>query len=117
MEKLAESCSAAERRADEATREVISRLKCEYMQNKIGKEYDGLITGVTAFGLFVELENLFVSGLIHISSLDDDYYNYDKTGQRLIGEHSGKVYRLSDKVRIRVVQVNVEEQKIDFELV
>lgn len=117
MEKLAESCSAAERRADEATREVISRLKCEYMQNKIGEEYDGLITGVTAFGLFVELENLFVSGLVHVSSLDDDYYHYDKTGQRLTGEHSGKVYRLSDKVRITIVRVNVEDQKIDFELV
>ncbi len=117
MEKLADSCSAAERRADEATREVISRLKCEYMKNKIGEEYDGLITGVTTFGLFVELENLFVSGLIHISSLNDDHYNYDKTGQRLTGEHSGKVYRLSDKVRITVVRVNVEDQKIDFELV
>ena len=117
MEKLGESCSAAERRADEATRDVISELKCEYMKDKIGEEYEGLITGVTAFGLFVELENLFVSGLIHVSSLDDDYYQYDKTGQRLSGERGGKVYRLSDKVRIKVVRVNVEDKKIDFELV
>jgi len=117
MEKLAESCSAAERRADEATREVISWLKCEYMQDKIGDEYEGLITGVTNFGLFVELDNIFVSGLIHVSSLSDDYYHYDQTGQRLSGEHNGKVYRLSDKVRVTVVRVNVEDKKIDFELV
>ena len=117
MELLAEQCSMAERRADEATRDAISWLKCEYMQDKIGLEFEGLITGVTAFGIFVELEDIYVDGLVHVSSLKDDYYHFDPIGHRLSGERSGTVYRLSDRVRVKVMRVDLEDKKIDFDLV
>lgn len=117
MEILGEHCSMAERRAEEATRDVISWLKCEYMQDKVGLEYDGIITGVTAFGLFVELDGIFVDGLVHVTALMEDYYHFDPIGHRLCGETSGTVYRLSDRVRVKVVRVDLEEKKIDFELV
>lgn len=115
-EILGEHCSMTERRADEATRDAISWLKCEYMQDKIGLEYDGIISGVTAFGLFVELEGVFVDGLIHVTALAEDYYHFDPIGHRLCGETSGKVFRLSDRLRVKVVRVDLEEKKIDFEL-
>jgi ribonuclease R len=115
-EILAEHCSMTERRADEATRDAISWLKCEYMQDKIGLEYDGIISGVTAFGLFVELEGVFVDGLVHVTALAEDYYHFDPIGHRLCGESSGKVYRLSDRLRVKVARVDLEEKKIDFEL-
>ncbi|OQW93915.1 MAG: ribonuclease R [Beggiatoa sp. IS2] len=117
LQLLGEHCSMTERRADDATRDAISWLKCEYMQDKIGQEYDGLITGVTPFGLFVELEGVFIEGLVHVTSLQEDYYHFDPVGHRLQGELSGKIYRLSDPLRIKVVRVNLEEKKIDFELV
>ncbi len=116
MENFAEHCSMAERRADEATRDAISWLKCEYMQNKIGFEYDGIVTGVTAFGLFVELDGVFVDGLIHVTALREDYYHFDPIGHCLSGESSGKIYRLSDRVHVKVVRVDLEEKKIDLEL-
>ncbi|MCK5718174.1 MAG: S1 RNA-binding domain-containing protein, partial [Thiomargarita sp.] len=105
-----------ERRADEATRDAISWLKCEYMQNKIGSEYDGIVTGVTAFGLFVELDGVFVDGLIHVTSLKEDYYHFDPVGHCLTGESSKKIYRLADRLHIKVVRVNLEDKKIDLEL-
>ena len=117
MELLAEQCSMAERRAEEATRDAISWLKCEYMQDKIGLEFEGLITGVTAFGIFVELDDIYVDGLVHVSSLKDDYYHFDPIGHRLSGERSGTVYRLSDRVRVKVMRVDLEDKKIDFDLV
>jgi ribonuclease R len=116
MALFAEHCSMAERRADEATRDAISWLKCEYMQNKVGQEFDGLVSGVTAFGLFVELKDVFVDGLIHVTALKEDYYHHDPIGHRLSGESSGIVYRLSDPLRVKVVRVDLEEKKIDFEL-
>lgn len=116
MELLSEHCSMAERRADEATRDAISWLKCEYMQDKLGFEFDGMITGVTAFGLFVELKDTFVDGLVHVSSLKEDYYHFDPIGHRLRGESSGIVYRLSDRVRVKVMRVDLDEKKIDFDL-
>jgi ribonuclease R len=116
MELLAEHCSMTERRADEATRDVISWLKCEFMQDKVGLEYDGMITGVTAFGLFVELDGVFVDGLVHVTALGEEYYHFDPIGQRLIGEYSGIIYRLSDKLRVKVVRVDLDEKKIDFQL-
>lgn len=116
MEILGEHCSTAEHRAEEATRDVISWLKCEYMQDKVGLEYDGIITGVTAFGLFVELDGIFVDGLVHVTALIEDYYHFDPIGHRLCGETSGTVYRLSDRVRVKVVRVDLEDKKIDFEL-
>ncbi len=114
---MGEHCSANERRADDATRDVVSWLKCEYMTNKIGEEFSGLISAVTGFGLFVELQKIYVEGLIHISNLPDDYFHFDATSHQLIGERTGIRYRLGDKVKVRVVQVNLDDRKIDFELI
>ncbi len=116
MEKLGEHCSMTERRADEATRDVLSWLKCEYMQNKIGQTFKGVIVGVTSFGLFVELEDVFIEGLVHVTSLHNDYYHFDPIGQQLQGENTGILYQLSDLVQVKVMRVNPEERKIDLEL-
>lgn len=117
MHSLGEHCSMTERRADEATRDAMSWLKCEYMLDKVGEVYDGLVTAVTAFGLFVELDGIFAEGLVHVTSLRNDYYHFDPIGQRLKGEFSGAVYRLSDRVRVRVTRVSLEQKKVDLELV
>jgi ribonuclease R len=117
MQILAEHCNTTERRAEDATREVISWLKCEYMEDKIGQEYYGSVTGVTGFGLFVELDDLFIDGLIHVASLTGDYYHFDPVAQSLSGERTGKTYRLLDKLHVRVVRVDLNDKKIDFELV
>ncbi|MBE2293763.1 MAG: ribonuclease R [Phycisphaerales bacterium] len=114
---LGEHCSMTERRADEAVRDAVEWLKCEFMLDKIGQTFDGIITAVTAFGLFVELREVFVEGLIHVTALRNDYYHFDPIGHRLHGERSGKVYRLGDGLRIRVTRVDLDERKIDFELV
>lgn len=114
---LGEHCSMTERRADEATRDSMDWLKCEYMLDKVGEEFDGVISSVTGFGLFVELSDIFVEGLVHITNLQNDYYHFDAAKHRLQGEHSNKSYRLADEVRIRVVRVELDEKKIDFELV
>ena len=111
-----EHCSMTERRADDATRDAIAWLKCEYMQDMIGKTFKGIITGVTAFGLFVELSDIYVEGLIHISTLANDYYHYDAAMFSLIGERTGKTYRLGDQVTIQVKRVNLDDRKIDFVL-
>lgn len=117
MTLLGEHCSAAERRADEATRDVVSWLKCEYMQSKLGEEFSGVISAVTSFGFFVELTDIFVEGLVHISTLDKDYFRFDPIGHRLQGERSGITYRLGDTVRIIVARVDLDERKMDFELI
>jgi ribonuclease R len=117
MEILAEHCTMTERRAEEATRDAISWLKCEYMQDKVGLEFEGLVTGVTSFGLFVELDGIFIDGLVHVTALKDDYYHFDPIGHRLYGESTGIVYRLADRLRVKVVRVDVEDKKIDFELI
>jgi ribonuclease R len=111
---LGEQCSMAERRADDASRDVAYWLKCQYMVDKIGEIYTGIVTGVTAFGLFVELEGIFIEGLVHVTSLKNDYYHYDAPHHRLRGERSGNVYHLSDRLQVRVVRVNVEDKKIDL---
>ena len=111
-----EHCSMAERRADDATRDAVAWLKCEYMQEMIGNTFDGIITGVTAFGLFVELTEIYVEGLIHISTLANDYYHFEASMFSLIGERTGKTYRLGDKVKIMVTRVNLDDRKIDFVL-
>ncbi len=116
MEQLGSHCSMTERRADEATRDALDRLKAEYMRDKQGEEFEGLVTGVTNFGLFVQIKDLYVEGLVHITSLPNDYYDHDAVGHRLVGERSGRVFRLTDQVRVRVAAVNVDERKIDFEL-
>jgi ribonuclease R len=117
LQGLGEHCSSTERRADEATRDVISWLKCEYMMDKIGDEFVGIITTVTSFGIFVELDEIYVDGLVHITALDNDYYHFDPVGRRLTGERSGQIYRLGDQVKVRVAAVNLDDRKIDFLLV
>lgn len=117
MDVYGEQCSMTERRADDATREVADWLKCEYMQDHVGEELDGVIANVTAFGFFVRLSDLHIDGLVHISSLANDYYRYDAIGQRLVGESSGQIYRLGDQVKVKVLSVNLNDKQIDFELV
>ena len=117
MDLLGEHCSITERRADDATRDVADWLKCEYMQDHIGQEFDGIISAVTGFGFFVRLNDLFIDGLVHISTLDNDYYRFDVAGQRLLGENSGMVYRIGDAVKIRVEAVSLEQRQVDFALV
>lgn len=110
-------CSMTERRADEATREVADWLKCEFMQDHVGEQFRGVIAGVTGFGFFVRLEKLFIDGLVHVSTLDNDYYQFDAVGQRLIGETSGMIYRLGDVVQVKVAAVYLDQRKIDFALI
>ena len=114
---LGEHCSANERRADDATRDVVSWLKCEYMMDKIGEEFTGIISAVTSFGFFVELAEIYVEGLVHISNLGQDYFHFDPTSHRLLGERTNTVFRLGDSVKIKVVRVDLDDKKIDFELV
>ncbi|MDC9620922.1 ribonuclease R [Xenorhabdus sp. XENO-7] len=116
MLQLGDHCSMTERRADEATRDVADWLKCDFMQDQVGNVFTGLITSVTGFGFFVRLNELFIDGLVHVSTLDNDYYRYDNVGQRLIGESSGQTYRLGDEVEIRVEAVHMDERNIDFAL-
>jgi ribonuclease R len=117
MLQLGQQSSMSERRADEATRDVADWLKCDFMQDHVGEVFSGIIASVTGFGFFVRLNDLFIDGLVHVSTLDNDYYRYDNIGQRLIGESGGKVYRLGDIVEIRVEAVHMDERKMDFSLV
>lgn len=116
MADLGEHCSMTERRADEATRDAEDWLKCEYMMDKVGERFDGIITGVTGFGIFVELSDIYVEGLVHVTALGNDYFHFDPAGHRLLGERTRQVYRLADKVCVTVVRVDLDEKKIDLEL-
>lgn len=116
MVALGEHCSMTERRADEATRDAVDWLKCEYMLDKVGEVYEGIVTGVTGFGLFVELNDIYVEGLVHVTSLRNDYYHFDPAHHRLVGERTHQIYRLADKLKVRVLRVDLDERKIDFEL-
>jgi ribonuclease R len=113
---LGQDCSFRERRADEATRGAVAWLKCFYMQERVGEEYEGLVSGVVDFGLFVQLEGLQVDGLLHVSALGQDYFTRDRSGFRIVGRSSGKVYRLGDRLRVRVANVSLDERRVDFEL-
>jgi len=117
MERLGDITSRAERRADEATWDSHDRLKCEFMQDHLGQEYDGVITGVMPFGVFVKLTALHVEGLIHVSYLGKEYFRHDTVRRALVGERSGTVFGLTGHVRVRVLRVNLADRKIDFELV
>ncbi len=117
MANFGEHCSMTERRADEATGDAIDWLKCEFMLDKVGDSFTGTVTGVTGFGLFVSLDEVFVEGLIHVTALSNDYYHFDPAGQRLRGERNGTVYRLGDRLQVRVTRVDLDERKIDFELI
>ncbi|WP_091640218.1 ribonuclease R [Aquisalimonas asiatica] len=111
---LGEQCSMTERRADEATRDAESILKCQYIRDKVGQEYDGVVTGVTGFGLFVELDGLYVDGLVHVTQLENDFFRFDPIGHHLTGERTGRVYRLTDRVRVRIDKVDPDERKVDL---
>lgn len=117
MRALGVHCSQTERRADEATRDAVDWLKCEFMMDKVGEVFEATITSVTGFGLFVELDKIYVEGLIHVTSLDHDYYHFDASHHRLVGERTGQVFRLGDHVVASVSKVNLEDKKIDFDLV
>ncbi len=114
---LGEHCSMCERRADDATRDVDAWLKCEFMLDKLGQEFNGTITSVTGFGFFVLLDEYFVEGLVHVTALKSDYYHYDEQSHCLFGEHSKKRYSLGDEVKIIVARVSLDERKMDFSLV
>ncbi|SDY22918.1 ribonuclease R [Nitrosomonas sp. Nm33] len=114
--ELGKHCSMTERRADEATRDVESWLKCFYIQDKINECFDGVISGVTGFGLFVALDQIYVEGLVHISELPSDYFHFDSTKHMLYGERTGKKYRLGDRLHVKLVRVDLETRKIDFVL-
>lgn len=116
MQKLAEHCSMTERRADDATRDVVSWLKCEFMSHCVGQSYSGKITGVTSFGLFVQLDDIYVEGLVHVSLLDGDYYVYHADKQMLIGERTRIKYKLGQSLKIKVLRVDLELRRIDFNL-
>lgn len=116
MVALGEHCSMTERRADDATRDVTAWLKCEYMQEHVGDTFMGVISSVTGFGLFVELTDIYVEGLIHITALTSDYYHFDPANHRLTGENSGRIYRLGDTLQVTVARVDLDERKIDFVL-
>ncbi|PCI79573.1 MAG: ribonuclease R [SAR86 cluster bacterium] len=117
MIELGEICSTSERRADAASYSVIDALKCEYMQDRVGDEFVGTVTSVTSFGLFVELNEIYVEGLVHISELSNDYYHFDPVHHSLSGERSQKTYRLGDSVEVKVVRVDLNDKKIDLQMI
>ncbi|MCB5160776.1 ribonuclease R [Marinomonas algarum] len=116
MDEFGDSCSLTERRADEATRDVESWLKCQYVEQHLGDAFEGIVTAVTPFGLFVELQGLFVDGLVHISGLGQDYFVHDIEHQAIVGERTGKVFRMGDRLKVRVASVNLEQRKIDLSI-
>ncbi|MGI9228552.1 MAG: ribonuclease R [Gammaproteobacteria bacterium] len=115
MHRLGTHTSMTERRADEATRDVTQRMKCEFMLDKIGNSYQGTVSGVTGFGLFVEIDDVYVEGLLHVTSLPRDYYHFDPVAHSLTGEAKGKRYYLGDRVKVKLINVNVDERKIDLD--
>ncbi|WP_298772821.1 ribonuclease R [uncultured Shewanella sp.] len=117
LDQLGVECSTTERRADEATRDVNDWLKCEFMQDHVGDTFDAVIASVTHFGLFVRLNSLFIDGLVHISSLGSDYYQYDNMRQRLVGEATKQVYQIGDAVTVKVAAVDLDDRKIDLVMV
>jgi ribonuclease R len=109
-------CSANERRADEASRDVEAWLKCYFIKDKLGEEFTGVVSGVTTFGIFVQLDALFVEGLVHITELGGDFFQYDEARHELRGERTGKRYQLTDRVTVQVSRVDLEARKIDLVL-
>lgn len=117
MEEMCKQCSMTERRAEMASREVDARLKCLFMQQFVGEDMVGVVSGVTRFGLFVVLEQYQVDGLVHVTSLPNDYYDYDSVQHKLQGERSGQVFQLLDKIKVRIAAVDVDDRKIDFDFI
>ena len=114
MERLGAITSAHERRAEDATREVEAWLKCQYMLDRVGEDYPGVVTGVTNFGVFVQIPELQIDGLVHVTSLQNDYYKYDSSRQQLVGERGGRRYSLGDAMHVQVQRVDMETRRIDF---
>jgi ribonuclease R len=114
MVALGEHCSLTERRADDATRDVVQWLKCQYMQQHLGEDFDGVISGVASFGLFVQIGDLFIEGMVHVANLNSDYYHHDEVRHALVGESSGQRYALGDRVKVKVAAVNIDDRKIDL---
>jgi ribonuclease R len=114
--ELGQHCSQTERRADEATRDVEAWLKCYYMRGRLGEEFSASISGVAAFGIFVALDEVYVEGMVHVSELGNDYYQFDAARHQLLGERSGRRFRLGDRVRVRLVRADLETTRLDFVL-
>jgi ribonuclease R len=114
--ELGAHCSMTERRADEATRDVVAWLKCYYMKDRVGETFPGSISGVTAFGAFVALDEVYVEGLVHVSDLGNDYFHFEPARHQLMGERTRKRYRLGDRLRVKVVRVDLDSTRIDFAL-
>jgi ribonuclease R len=110
-------CSQTERRADDATREVSAWLKCYYMRDRVGEEFEGSVSAVTSFGIFVALDDVYVEGLVHISELGQDYFHFDATKHQLIGDRTKKSFRLADRVKVKIVRVDLETSRLDFVMV
>ncbi|MGB7503111.1 MAG: ribonuclease R [Azonexus sp.] len=115
-EQIGLHCSATERRADEATRDVENWLKCFFMKERIGEEFDGTISAVTGFGIFVALDTIYIEGLVHVSELGADYFQFDNIKHQMLGERTGQRFRLGDRVRVKLVRADLETNKIDFVL-
>jgi len=117
LPEMGRHLSEMERRASDAERELIEWKKVRFMSGRIGETFSGYVTGVQAFGLFVELDEVYVQGLVHVSTMSDDYYRFDEKAHRLKGENAGRVYRLGDRVKVQVARVDLERRQIDFALV
>jgi ribonuclease R len=117
FEGLGTHCSMTERRADDATRDAMAWLKCEYMRERVGQEFEGTVSSIAPFGAFIELDGLFVEGLVHVTALPSDYWQHDPAHHRLVASRSGQVIRLADRVKVRVARVDLDDRKIDFELI
>jgi len=117
VQRISEHSSMTGRRADDATRDATAWLKCEFMLEKVGEQFEGTISSVTGFGVFVELDEVYVEGLVHVTALENDFYHFDPISHCLVGENTERVYRIGDRVRIQVANVNLDDRKIDFSMV
>jgi ribonuclease R len=116
LEELGDLTSQRERRAMEAEREIVALKRCQFMLDKTGQEFDACVADVQPFGIFVELQDIFVEGLVHVASLNDDYYEFDEELHRLVGQRRRRIFRIGDRVKVRLVKVNLERRELDFEL-
>jgi ribonuclease R len=117
LHEIAEESSQSERRADDAERDLMEWKKVKFMQDRVGEEFDGLVTSVTKFGLFVELTDLFVEGLVPLNTLTDDRYTYHENTREIIGDRSRKIYRLGQRLRVLVDRIDPVEKKIQFAVI
>ena len=112
--KVAKHCSDTERVAEEVEEEIVKLKKIQLIKNHVGRVLDGVVTGVQSYGIFVELSELFIEGLVHVSSMADDYYTFDEKQYAMFGRNNKKRYRLGDKVKVKVEKVDVDKRQVDF---